>query len=83
MRLTTIGGLHYMSVRDLIMVVCEKNAKAAWQAWNRDISEVQRNELKQFTKIYQFQGKSLSSFYMNKNGKIIKKLCLVILIRKK
>lgn len=57
-RFTTIDGKYYMSIRDLIMVVCEKSAKAASQTWTRDITQEQIEELSEFTSSKQFPGNS-------------------------
>lgn len=55
-RFTNIDGKHYLSVRDFIMVVCDKSAKAASQVWNRNLSEEQHHELAEFVNKFQFTG---------------------------
>jgi hypothetical protein len=55
-RATTINGKNYLSVRDLIMVVCEKNANRSCEIWRRDIGEDRKQELCNFMQNFQFKG---------------------------
>jgi hypothetical protein len=55
-RYTTIDGRPYLSVRDLIMVVCGKTGHFASQTWCRDITKEQHKELEDYVKTFQFSG---------------------------
>jgi len=55
-RYTTIDGRPYLSVRDIIMVVSGKDNNTACQTWRRDITDEQRNELKDYVVKFQFSG---------------------------
>ena len=46
-RFTTVEGIPYMSVRDIIMVVCKKDSKRASETWI-NLSETYKNELSEF-----------------------------------
>ena len=46
-RFTTVEGTPYMSVRDIIMVVCKKDSKRASETWI-NLSETYKNELSEF-----------------------------------
>jgi len=60
-RATTIRGKNYISVRDLIMVVCEKNANRSCEIWRRDIGEDKKQEIRTFMETYRFEGEYLPS----------------------
>ena len=51
-----INGKYYVSIRDLIMVVSEKNPNRAAETWSRDIKENKKKELAEFLETYQFPG---------------------------
>ncbi len=55
-RSTTIDGKNYLSVRDLIMMICDKNNKRASETWIQTISEDQKLELASLLNQYQFPG---------------------------
>lgn len=59
-RFTNIQNVPYMSIRDIIMVVCGKDANHASQTW-RDLPEAYKNELNQFLVNFQFPGRGQSS----------------------
>ena len=61
-RATTINGKNYMSIRDLIMVVCEKTSKRASETWKRDINDDKKQELSEFLNTFQFRGICLRGF---------------------
>jgi len=58
-RFTTVEGTPFMSVRDIIMVVCEKDANHASQTW-RELSASLKDELNQFLVSFQFPGRGQS-----------------------
>ena len=58
-RFTNIDGKHYLSVRDFIMVVCDKSNKRASETWITTINQLQKQELAEFIKQFQFSGKTL------------------------
>jgi len=55
-RATTIRGKNYLSVRDLIIAVCEKNANRSCEIWRRDIGEDKKQELRTFMETFRFEG---------------------------
>lgn len=54
-RFTTVDGVQYLSVRDVIMHICGKNAKRANEKWDRLSDEV-KDELAAFCGQFQFHG---------------------------
>ena len=54
-RFTVINGGTYMSVRDIIMVVCKKDNNMAGEVW-RNTSDKQKEELQDFILNFQFPG---------------------------
>jgi hypothetical protein len=59
-RFTVINGVQYLSVRDLISVICGKTNKEASQTWIRDINNEQKAELSSFCGNFQFPGRGQS-----------------------
>ena len=59
-RFTVINGEQYLSVRDLISVICGKTNKEASQTWIRDIDNEQKAELSSFCGNFQFPGRGQS-----------------------
>ena len=55
-RPATIDGLQYLSVRDVLMYLCDKTAKRANEKWDRLSDEV-KNELAAFCGKFQFPGR--------------------------
>jgi hypothetical protein len=55
-RYTTIDGKPYLSVRDIIMVVCGKDNNCACRTWRRDVTEEQHKELEDYVQTFQFSG---------------------------
>jgi hypothetical protein len=55
-RATTIRGKNYLSVRDLIIAVCEKTPKRASETWKRDIGNDKKHEISEFLETFQFRG---------------------------
>ena len=58
-RFTTVEGTPYMSVRDIIMVVCNQNNDRAGKTW-RNLDESMKDELRQFLTNFQFPGRGQS-----------------------
>ena len=54
-RFTVINGGTYMSIRDIIMVVCKKDNQRAWETWDRLDAE-KKEELSAFCADFQFPG---------------------------
>ena len=54
-RFTVINGGTYMSIRDIIMVVCKKDSQRAWETWDRLDAE-KKEELSLFCGTFQFPG---------------------------
>ena len=54
-RCTTIDGKTYMSIRDIIMVVCKQSSKHATKTWNR-LDEEKKQEVETFCQSFQFPG---------------------------
>ena len=54
-RFTVINGGTYMSVSDIIMVVCKKDNQRAWETWDRLDAE-KKEELSAFCGEVQFPG---------------------------
>ena len=52
-RFTVINGGTYMSIRDIIMVVCKKDNQLAWETWDRLDAE-KKEELSAFCGEFQF-----------------------------
>ena len=59
-RATTINGKNYLSVRDLIIAVCEKTPKRASETWIKTIGENRKEELLMFMETFQFKGNFVS-----------------------
>jgi hypothetical protein len=59
-RFTVIDGVQFLSVRDLIMVMCDKTNKDASQTWIRDINDEQKAEISSFRRNFQFPGRGQS-----------------------
>lgn len=55
-RFTQIDGVQYLSVRDLIMVVCVKTPNDACDTW-ADMSQEKKNELTDFLRAFKFPGR--------------------------
>jgi hypothetical protein len=55
-RFAVINDVQYLSVRDLIMVLCGKDRNQSAEVWRR-LPEVNKNEVKAFCFNYQFKGK--------------------------
>ena len=55
-RFTVIDGVQYLSIRDLIMVVCDKDGNQSHEVWRR-LSEDNKNELKVFCLRFKFPGR--------------------------
>lgn len=58
-RFTTIDGVQYLSIRDMIMCVCDKDNKRAAETWDR-ITETCKDELSKYLAFYQFPGRGQS-----------------------
>lgn len=58
-RFTTIQNVPYMSARDIIMVVCDKDSKRASETWI-NLPETFKNELSEFVGNFQFPGRGQS-----------------------
>jgi hypothetical protein len=58
-RFAVIDGKQYLSIRDLIVHVCNVTFDYAGQIWRR-LSDEQRSEMKGFCKTYQFPGRGQS-----------------------
>ena len=54
-RCTTIAGKTYMSIRDIIMVVCKHDKKQANDTW-KDIPDRFKKEVAEFLHLFQFRG---------------------------
>ena len=54
-RFTVINGNTYMSIRDIIMVVCEKTKARAREVWDR-LNQDKKNEIDAFCGEVQFPG---------------------------
>lgn len=54
-RVTLIGTLHYLSIRDMIMSVCDASAKLANQKWN-NLSDDVKNDLEEYIRTFKFSG---------------------------
>ena len=55
-RLTEIDGVQYLSIRDIIMHVCDKSSQDAAQIWRR-MSDDKVSKLGQFLNVFQFPGR--------------------------
>ena len=49
-------GVYYMPRRDIIMSICNKNAKDASTVWTRDITDEEKQELSTFCMKHRFEG---------------------------
>jgi len=58
-RFTVIGGVQFLSIRDLIMVMCGKNQNQAAKVWRR-ISDEVKAELNAFYLNFKFPGRGQS-----------------------
>jgi len=56
-RFTKIDGIYYLSIRDIIMAVCQKDDNQASRTWKRDITDLQKDELKPYWCNYKFPGR--------------------------
>ena len=54
-RFTFIDGVQYLSIRDIIMHVCDKDNKRASEVWER-LDATKKAELSSFCRIFQFPG---------------------------
>ena len=54
-RVATIGGVQYLSIRDVIMCVCDKNNHRAAETW-RNIPENKKEDVQVFCLKHQFPG---------------------------
>ena len=59
-RFTRIDGVDYLSIRDIIMVVCGKDNNDAGQIWRR-LPEMYKNEVQDWILKFQFPGRGQSS----------------------
>ena len=55
-RFTIINGMQYLSIRDLIMVVCDKDGNQSHEVWRR-LPEHQKDEVKVFCLNFKFPGR--------------------------
>ena len=55
-RVAVVDGIQYLSIRDLIMVMCVKNGNDAGQIWRR-IPESNKNELQAICLTFKFKGR--------------------------
>lgn len=55
-RFTVVDGVQYLSVRDLIMVVCEKDANHAQEVWRR-LPDDKKTEVNAFCVQFKFSGR--------------------------
>jgi hypothetical protein len=55
-RFTVIDGVQYLSTRDFIMHICEKDNKYASDLW-MDLSESKKSEVSKFLRTFKFPGK--------------------------
>ena len=55
-RFTVIKEKTYMSIRDIIMVVCKKDKDMAGRVW-RDLDKTHKKELRHFCRTSNFQGR--------------------------
>jgi len=58
-RIAYIDGKQYMSIRDLIMCMCDKDNNQAGEVW-RNISQIKKNELQEFLLNFKFPGRGQS-----------------------
>ena len=58
-RVTIIDGVQYLSIRDMIMHLCDKNSNNAGGVW-RDFSDDKKNEVQDFILNFQFPGRGQS-----------------------
>ena len=58
-RITLIEGRQYLSIRDIIMCLCEKNKDMAGRVW-RDVPEDKKNEVRPFLSNFLFPGQGQS-----------------------
>ena len=58
-RVVVIDDVQYLSIRDIIMCVCDKNMKRASEIWDR-ISPDRKTEVSAFCATYKFPGKGQS-----------------------
>ena len=54
-RVTVKDGKSYMSIRDIVMVVCKKSKARAREAWDR-LDQDKKNEIAAFCGEFQFRG---------------------------
>ena len=74
-RCTTIDGKTYMSIRDIIVVVCMQNSKHASKTWNR-LDEEKKQEVSPFCRTFQFPGQGQKSQMITLKGALSFMLCL-------
>jgi len=55
-RFTVLDGVQYLSIRDLIVVVCEQNEKRACETWKL-LSEERKSEVSEKIRKFKFTGK--------------------------
>jgi len=55
-RFTVIDGVQYLSIRDFIMAVCDKDGKRATEVWYR-VSDEQKSEVSAFCGNFKFPGR--------------------------
>ena len=58
-RVVTINGLQYLSIRDIIICVCGKDPNYSGQIW-RNLSQNQKNEVREFLMNHKFTGSGQS-----------------------
>jgi hypothetical protein len=58
-RFCVIDGVQYLSIRDLIMCMCGKDNKRAWETWD-NMSQIKKDEVSEFLGNFQFPGKGQS-----------------------
>ena len=54
-RIAVIKGKTYMSIRDIIMLLCKKDNDMAGRVW-RDLDETLKEEVQQFCRTCNFKG---------------------------
>lgn len=93
-RFTVIDGVQYLSTRDFIMHICEKDNKYASDLW-MDLSESKKSEVSKFLRTFKFPGKGqknqpvitfpgaikLMTFLPGKNAKKNRSIMSKILVR--
>ena len=58
-RVVVIDGVQYLSIRDIVMALCEKNANDSALVWRR-LSDDHKDEVQGMISTYQFPGRGQS-----------------------